>query len=477
MSSLKSRRMGLLARPGQIGRFVLLGLLSCGVSLSGCALGSEPAPPKAPRPAAGATARERPDTTPQGPGDLQDIQSRVTRLVPRITACTVAVRVGSSQGTGVVVSRDGYVLTAGHVAEKPGLKADFTFSDGRTYAGQTLGAHQGVDAGLCRITDPGQWKWLEMGRSEDLVPGTWCLALGHSLGYQEGRPPVVRLGRILFAQHSVLQTDCTLVSGDSGGPLVDLQGQVIGINSRVSGLGSMNFHVPIDVFRENWERLKQGELWQVDRAARESPAIQALFAPVVAPTVAAVVRISYEERNLALGTVVARDGWVVTKASELAEENGQTLICETADGCRLEARVVATDPEWDLALVKVDATDLTVPSWNERPDDTVGRWVAVPGLDDDAPLAIGVLSTPRRAIPPATGVLGVAIDDSERGPRITRVNDNGPADKAGFLELDVITHINEQRVRTEADVIAILKRTQVGETLEIAIRRGAAAWC
>jgi serine protease Do len=59
----------------------------------------------------------------------------------------------------------------------------------------------------------------------------------------------------------VITSDCTLVGGDSGGPLFDMDGKVIGINSRIAGPLNANMHVPVNTFRETWERLKNGEAW------------------------------------------------------------------------------------------------------------------------------------------------------------------------------------------------------------------------
>ena len=60
----------------------------------------------------------------------------------------------------------------------------------------------------------------------------------------------------------LIQTDCPLVGGDSGGPLLDLDGNVIGINSRIAGPTDVNLHVPVDIFREQWDRMVKGEAWQ-----------------------------------------------------------------------------------------------------------------------------------------------------------------------------------------------------------------------
>src|SRR5262249_4720599 len=73
--------------------------------------------------------------------------------------------------------------------------------------------------------------------------------------------PVVRVGRVLTATGSLIRTDCTLVGGDSGGPLFDMDGKVIGIHSRIGGRITENIHVPVDTYRETWDRLVKSETW------------------------------------------------------------------------------------------------------------------------------------------------------------------------------------------------------------------------
>ena len=89
-----------------------------------------------------------------------------------------------------------------------------------------------IDAGLMKITDPGDFPSVEMGLSDLLKDGQWCLATGHPGGYQADRKPVLRLGRVLLSDNNTITTDCTLVGGDSGGPALDSQGRVIGVASR-----------------------------------------------------------------------------------------------------------------------------------------------------------------------------------------------------------------------------------------------------
>jgi serine protease Do len=87
------------------------------------------------------------------------------------------------------------------------------------------------------------------------------MALGHPGGYQIDRPPVARFGRILSNTKSVIETDCKLVGGDSGGPLFDMEGNVIGIHSRIGRKLTKNLHVPVQTYRDDWDRLARGDSW------------------------------------------------------------------------------------------------------------------------------------------------------------------------------------------------------------------------
>src|SRR5262249_53001128 len=106
-----------------------------------------------------------------------------------------------------------------------------------------------------------KWLFVDMGESAKLKEGQWVLTMGHPGGFQTGRTPPVRLGRVLESTKKVIRTDCTVFSGDSGGPLFDMEGKVVGIHSRINPSLKVNCHVPIDTFRDPWDRLVKGEKW------------------------------------------------------------------------------------------------------------------------------------------------------------------------------------------------------------------------
>lgn len=193
---------------------------------------------------------------------LRAMQVRMKELVAKLTPSVVGVQVGPSQGSGVVVDKDGTVLTAAHVNGKKDLDVLFLFADDTRKRGKTLGSNKRVDGGMMKIeTDKDNLVPVELGDSDELKPGQWVVALGHPGGFDPKRKPVLRLGRVLSVSRSTIVTDCTLVGGDSGGPLFDMDGKLIGIHSRIGGSIASNMHVPVNTFTDAWDRLASSQEW------------------------------------------------------------------------------------------------------------------------------------------------------------------------------------------------------------------------
>lgn len=200
-------------------------------------------------------------TAPTSVVELRAMEDHLRQLSEKVAKCTVGVRVGAAQGSGVIIDKEGHVLTAGHVVGKPNRDVIFILPDGKQVRGKTLGMNRQIDSGLMKITEEGEWPFLEMGDSSKLRSGQWVLATGHPGGYERGRTPVVRVGRVLSNRDSVVVTDCTLVGGDSGGPLFDMDGKVIAIHSRIGGSLASNMHVPVNTYQETWDRLVKADEW------------------------------------------------------------------------------------------------------------------------------------------------------------------------------------------------------------------------
>jgi len=196
---------------------------------------------------------------------LRALQKQQQKVAAGVKECTLSVQIGPAQGGGVIITPTGFVLTAAHVAMRPGKSAVLTLADGRTVTAKTLGMNRNVDAGLMKIDD-GQnkgrpWPHAALGSSARLKPGMWCIATGHPNGYDAERGMVTRVGRILSIRPGSIVTDCALIGGDSGGPLFDLSGRLIAIHSRIGNDVADNLHVPIDHYDESWTRMSAGEAW------------------------------------------------------------------------------------------------------------------------------------------------------------------------------------------------------------------------
>jgi serine protease Do len=404
--------------------------------------------------------------TPRDVAGFQAMELQIKAVASKVVPAVVGIRVGDAWGSGVIVSEDGIVMTAGHVVGKPGQKVRFFFPDGRMAHGITLGVFAASDAGLMKITDPGKWPHATLGQSEGLKRGTWCVAIGHPLGYKAGRPPVVRIGRILERTEDLIRTDCPLVGGDSGGPLLDLAGNIIGINSRIAIPTDANMHVPVDVFRRNWDRMLSSEILIPVSPSRNGPDVKMPLRAVVAAANPCVVRVKCDHHNVALGTIVGPDGWVLTKASELKGR----ITCRFRDGRELEARIVGIHAALDLAMLKVEAAGLPPTPWNPL-QPSVGQWLATAGMDDE-PLALGIVSVPRRAIPPAGGVIGVLLSDNDGEAKVEEIVTPSPAQTAGLRAGDVITHVDGEPVPNTDELRNQLRRHRPGETIKLTVRRG-----
>ena len=201
--------------------------------------------------------------------DLKALQSQQSKVAEKINLVTVNLQHGSTQGSGVIINEDGFILTAAHVAGRPKQRMTVVLHDGRRVEAISMGLNRDSDAGLVRIIknrDSNGKPWPHAALpsvGERVRIGQWCIAGGHPGGWIADRPSVIRVGRILRVTDSTLVSDCSLIGGDSGGPLFDLQGKLIGIHSRIGIDVDDNMHVPMNVYIESWDRLAKGEVWGV----------------------------------------------------------------------------------------------------------------------------------------------------------------------------------------------------------------------
>lgn len=221
------------------------------------------------------------------------------------------------------------------------------------------------------------------------------------------------------------------------------------------------WHVPNDAFGQRQrQRLSATQL-------KSGAALRSAFREVVANAREATVRIRCDGKNAAFGAVVDPDGFILTKATQL---NGE-LVCRLRDGRELPARLVGISKEHDLAMLKVDAdSPLPVVTWSDGVAPSVGQWLATPGLDD-LPVAIGVMSVKLRSIPRQRGVLGIAMEDDERGTRVMQVFPNSAAADAGLKDGDIIQEVAGESIDSSAKLAGVIGNFDPGDMITLRILR------
>jgi len=211
---------------------------------------------------------------------------------------------------------------------------------------------------------------------------------------------------------------------------------------------------------------------QADENEKNHASVKAAFRESVARASDATVRIHAEGKAVALGIVVDAGGYLVTKASVLEGK----LTCRLRGGRELEATIVGSNEDHDLALLKVDADKLTPVPWRTGHVPAPGSLVAAAG-PDGTPLAIGVVSTEPRRIrgstrpEPRRGWLGISLGGGDSGLGITGVMPETAAAKAGIEVGDRIERIDGEVMKSVRQVVETVGSHAPGKTIKLLIRR------
>ena len=154
----------------------------------------------------------------------------------------------SGSASGVILRPDGYILTSNHVVRLAN-KIKVSTSDKRTFTGTVVGRDSYSDLALLKI-DAKDLTPAKFGKSEDVRPGDWAIAIGSPLrlDHTVSMGIVSAVGRNLQnpgVRVEMIQTDAAINPGSSGGPLLNIQGEVIGINTAVRNDGqNIGFAIP-----------------------------------------------------------------------------------------------------------------------------------------------------------------------------------------------------------------------------------------
>lgn len=402
--------------------------------------------------------------------ELKARESKVRSVVQKVMNSVVSITSADSKkpgsGSGVIVQKDGLILTAAHVTEATGTDLIIIFPDGKRVKGVALGANRGTDAGMAKITDPGDWPAVEMGSSDKMRLGDWCVAMGHPGGFSVERRPPVRAGRIWRRDlDGAIFSSCPLIGGDSGGPLFDLEGRVIGINSSIHGNVDMNRHVAIDTLRDDWDRMLKEKAWGRQGFSSDSsrPRIGAIFDRESQEGVKVEEVPDGTPANKA--GVKAGDVLVKFDGTDVATfHHMQRLIGKkkAGDKVKLALRRGAESIECELEL----ASPPSLARQRRNADDGNSD-------DDDNERDTG---PPEPKIPDDSGPriwLGAEFEDTEgKGARIAAVKENSPAAKAGLVAGDIILRLNDKEVDGPTPAADIIRPLKAGDKLAIKARRG-----
>jgi serine protease Do len=190
------------------------------------------------------------------------------------------------------------------------------------------------------------------------------------------------------------------------------------------------------------------------------------FRGVTASPSQSTVRVLADGAQVALGVVVRADGFILSKASELSGK----LECIFADGSRVLATPLSQRKDLDLALLQVSKKNLQEVRWSDSPSLPVGSWLITTNLET-APVAIGVVSAPRRESPMPRAVLGVSMNVVDRGVRVNLVMPGTGAARAGIREGDVIASINGRTAGTPEIITDIIRSLQPGDQVTLSVLR------
>ncbi|HUT31139.1 MAG TPA: DegQ family serine endoprotease [Sedimentisphaerales bacterium] len=168
------------------------------------------------------------------------------------------------EGSGFIVSSDGYILTNNHVVQDA-EDITVTLRDGREFKAKTIGTDPQNEVAVIKI-DSEKLPVLELADSDKLEVGEWVIAIGNPFGLShtvtQGIVSAKGRSNIRLASYEdYIQTDAAINPGNSGGPLINLSGEVVGINTAIIGPGGnigIGFAIPINMAKFSYTQLIEG---------------------------------------------------------------------------------------------------------------------------------------------------------------------------------------------------------------------------
>lgn len=373
---------------------------------------------------------------------------------------------GGGQGSGVIVSADGYVLTNNHVIDHAS-EVTVTLPDKREFKGTIVGTDPKTDLAVVKI-DGKNLPTVAWGDASKLQVGEYVLAVGNPFGLNStvtlGIVSALGRGRIGITQYEdFIQTDAAINPGNSGGALVNTKGELVGINTAIfsqsGGYQGVGFAVPTSMSKPIYESLiKTGKVVR----GYLGIGIQDLnhdLAKSFGITDAKGALVSEVKEDSPADQGGIKQGDVITSYQNSRVEDAvalQRLVTRTGVGTKVIVQVSRDGHEKELTITIGEQPDTTqVAKAEPEEKDYAFAGVAVQDLDRDTAKELG-------------------IKGKTQGVVVTKIQPDSGAEKAGLMPGDVIREINRQPVKSVKDFEKASSGIKKGENVLILInRRGA----
>ncbi len=370
---------------------------------------------------------------------------------------------GGGQGSGVIVSADGYILTNNHVID--GAKeVTVTLPDKREYKGTIVGADPKTDLAVVKIEGQ-NLPTVAWGDATKLQVGEYVLAVGNPFGLNStvtlGIVSALGRGHMGITQYEdFIQTDAAINPGNSGGALVNTRGELVGINTAIfsqsGGYQGVGFAVPTSMSKPIYESLiKTGKVVRGFLGIGIQDLNQDLAKSFgIKDAKGALVSDVREDGPAEKGGM--KQGDVITSYQGSHVEDAVTLqrmVTRTAVGTKVPVKVMRDGHEKELIMTIGELPETTKTAKAEAEERQYAfAGVAVQDLDKDTAKELGMKGK-------ATGVV------------VTKVDPDSGAEKAGLQPGDVIREINRQQVKSVKDFERVSSEVKKGDNVLILINR------
>lgn len=375
-------------------------------------------------------------------------------------------RRGMSQGSGFIISADGYVVTNNHVVRSAAAVV-LTLDNGKTVTARVIGADEKTDLALLKINEAGTYKFVNFGESSPRV-GDWVVAIGNpfGLGGTVTAGIVSARGRDIGAgpYDDFLQIDAPVNRGNSGGPTFDLHGNVVGVNTAIyspsGGSVGIGFAIPASVARNVIASLRdKGSVSRGFIGVQIQPLTDAIAKSLGMPEAKGAL-IADVQPGLPAAAAGLRAGDIIVQLNGEAIESPRDL-----------ARKIASMPPEQTAQItyrRDGAEQKTSLKLATQPNEQRASLDRAPAPDrGSAQLPapqFGMLLAPAASIPGA-GSEGVVV---------VEIEPDGLAAQQGLRSGDVILEAGGRKITAAGDVTAALEaaRKQGRPALLLRVRSG-----